>query len=148
MELWQCFSDDARRAILAAHRAAVGSGAPLICPEHLLLSLMKVRGGVAAEVLQAVGVDAEQLGHELLSESTPASDTTSDREVSFTLDAQRSLQCAYREYRQMGSEQIGTGHLLLGLVQEGGELAGRLVAEGLSCESVRTLLDASEPQDD
>jgi hypothetical protein len=54
------FTGRAKRVVEAAFREALAAGSDEIAPEHLLLALAS-RKGVAAEVLAALGADAERL---------------------------------------------------------------------------------------
>lgn len=127
MELWQRFTSRARRAVLMAHDEAQRMGMQLISTEHLLLGLMRLREGIAAEILESLGVDLERLRSELRRQMEAETSGEGSSDVSFTPEAQRVLQRAYAEARQLGDYHIGTEHILIGLLREGRGAAYRLL---------------------
>ena len=59
----------------------------------------------------------------------------------FTDRARRAVVHAREEARRLGHRQVGTGHLLLGLVSEGDGLAARvLLARGVDAERLRDVV--------
>ena len=60
----------------------------------------------------------------------------------FTQRARRVLSFAHKEAERMQSAQIGTEHLLLGLLLDQGGIAGRVLRElGLDIDSVLTITE-------
>ncbi len=127
MELWQRFTSRARRAVLMAHDEAQRMGMQLISTEHLLLGLMRLREGVAAEIMESLGLDLERLRSELRRQMEGETTGEGPADVQFTPEAQRVLQRAYAEARQLGDYHIGTEHILVGLLREGRGAAYRLL---------------------
>jgi ornithine carbamoyltransferase (EC 2.1.3.3) len=67
---------------------------------------------------------------------TPAN--TQSTEISMTPRAKRVLDLAYDEARQMGDTEVGSEHLLLGLIREaGGGAADLLTSMGVQLETAR-----------
>jgi ATP-dependent Clp protease ATP-binding subunit ClpC len=67
----------------------------------------------------------------------------------FTQRARRVLSLAHQEAERMHQERIDTEHLLLGLIQEEGGVAGRVLRElGLEMERVREMVERLSPQGD
>ncbi len=128
MELWQRFTSRARRAVLMAHDEAQRMGMQLISTEHLLLGLIRLREGVAAEILESLGLDLDRLRNELRRqmEAEPTGEVGRG-DVQFTPEAQRVLHRAFAEARQMGDYHIGTEHIVIGLLREGRGAAYRLL---------------------
>ena len=130
-----------QEALADAIRRAVRAGNPHLEPVHLLQALLEQDGGVAAPLLDAVGVDratvaaeAEALLHQLPSAS---GETVSSPEASRATLA--VLNAAGDRARAMGDEFVATEHLLVGLAQAGGPTADLLRSAGTSPEE---LLDA------
>ncbi|MFW6156820.1 MAG: Rid family detoxifying hydrolase [Armatimonadota bacterium] len=118
MELWQRFTHRARRAILIAHDEASQRQQALIGTEHLLLGLIRLGEGLAADILREMGVDLDALREEI-DQITPIGEAERpSREISFTPEARGVLQTAYGQARDMGDDHIGTEHILLGLLRE------------------------------
>ena len=148
MELWQRFTSRARRAVVLAHGEAVGAGTPLIGPEHLLLGLLSVEECSAIDVLKSIGAPADELASELR-EQLPRGEGPEEpeRQIAFTLEAQRALQVAYAEAKRLKHPHVGTEHLLLGLAHEGLRC---LTAHGVDVARVREALteqQESAPQE-
>ena len=60
----------------------------------------------------------------------------------FTQSARRVLSLAHKEAEQMGHTQIGTEHLLLGMMRHGESIAAQVLDElGLEIESVLTMIE-------
>ncbi len=141
MELWQRFTSRARRAVLMAHDEAQRMGMQLISTEHLLLGLMRLREGVAAEILESLDLDLDRLRSGLRRQMEAEVGGEGSSEVSFTPEAQRVLSRAYAEARQLGDYHIGTEHILLGLLREGRGAAYRLLRrQGADLPMVRQAL--------
>jgi ATP-dependent Clp protease ATP-binding subunit ClpC len=141
MELWQRFTSRARRAVLMAHDEAQRMGMQLISTEHLLLGLMRLREGIAAEILESLGVDLELLRSELRRQMQVESTGEGSSDVSFTPEAQRVIQRAYAEARQLSDYHIGTEHILIGLLREGRGAAYKLLRRhGADLPAVRHAL--------
>src|SRR6056297_1124960 len=119
MELWQRFTHRARRAILIAHDEASQMRMHLIGTEHLLLGLIRLGEGMAAEILRSLDVDLHELRADLRRNIDMGSEDQPSNEISFTPEAQRVLQLAYGQARELDDHHIGTEHILLGLAREG-----------------------------
>ena len=143
MELWQRFTVRARRVILIAHDEASQVRSPEITPEHLLLGLIRLGEGTAAEILRALDVNMDQLRADLRRHMSAGSEDESTDEVRFTPEAQRVQQLAYAQARELEDEHIGTEHLLLGLAcSERESEAQRILFEhGVSQARLREVLD-------
>ncbi len=119
MELWQRFTHRARKAILIAHDEASQMRMHLIGTEHLLLGLIRLGEGTAADILGHLNVDLSQLRADLRRSIDMGSEDQPSNDISFTPEAQRVLQIAYAQARELDDQHIGTEHILLGLAQEG-----------------------------
>jgi len=107
--------------------------------EHLLLGLLRERGGIAAKVLSnLLGVEINRV--------RPAVEfiiERGDRDVPSTLiltpRTKKVIELAADEARHLAYDSIGTEHLLLGLVREGEGIAvGVMVNLGVRLEQVHT----------
>jgi ATP-dependent Clp protease ATP-binding subunit ClpC len=141
MELWQRFTHRARRAILIAHDEASQMRMHLIGTEHLLLGLIRLGEGMAAEILRSLNVDLGQLRADLRRNIDMGSEDQPSNEISFTPEAQRVLQLAYGQARELNDHHIGTEHILLGLAREGRGAAYRtLRRHNVDAARVRTAI--------
>ena len=118
----------ARKALLQAQLAARWYYHPQVDTEHLLLGLVRERGGAAARALQELGGDLSRvLEHFEALTSEPSGRPTPDR-VEYTPAAQAAIDRAVHESTQRGHPQAGTGHLLLGVLSVSGGQAHALLA--------------------
>ncbi len=105
--------------------------------EHLLLGLVRENEGVAAQVLQKMGVSLGKVRQEIEAEVQPGADPGSS-EPKLTPKAKRVLELAADEARRMRHNYIGTEHLLLALLREKDGLAATVLRRlGLNLEKAR-----------
>jgi uncharacterized protein len=153
MELWQRFTNRARRTVLLAHGEATRTRAALIGTEHLLGALLQIGEGAAYQALDDLGVDLDAMQNEVKAQTQVGTEEVAGSEITFTPDAQSALQLAYAEARQRGDEQVGTGHILLGLVLVGKGPAHRILEHhmidiGAAREAVAEALEKTrEPRE-
>ena len=106
--------------------------------EHLLLGLVREGEGVAAKVLNNLGVELEKV-REAVEFIIGRGDRIVLGEVGLTPRAKKVIELAVDEARRFNHHYIGTEHLLLGLVREGsGVAAGVLESLGVRLERLRT----------
>jgi ATP-dependent Clp protease ATP-binding subunit ClpA len=142
------FTEQSRRVFSLAQEEAQRLDHNYIGTEHLLLGLIREHQGIAARVLANLGVDLANArnGVELIigRGSPPAAGGPG-----LTPRAKKVIQLAMDEARQLDSHDVGTEHLLLGLVREGGGIAaGVLESLGAPLANIRqaTLQALSAPR--
>jgi hypothetical protein len=124
------FTARARRALAAAHAAAAGGE---IGAEQLLAGLLRDEDSMAAKVLEQLGVDRRALRR-------PPGPSGEPAPAGARLDgeARRAIELAVREAAGLGHGFVGTEHLLLGILAEGGSAACRaLAAAGADLDRAR-----------
>jgi len=144
------FTERARKVILLAKEEAKRFNHDYIGTEHILLGLIREGEGVAAAVLQKLGLSPEKIRLEVekLVQSGPSTMVSGD--IPFTPKAKKVIELAMEEARSLGHNYIGTEHLLLGLIREGEGVASQVLMNlGLDLNRVRneviTLLGSSGP---
>jgi ATP-dependent Clp protease ATP-binding subunit ClpA len=126
--------------------------------EHLLLGLVREGEGIAAGVLESLDVSLEMVRERVIEVVSSVQGTTmkgsyfpsssgsmpisTEESVAtfdtFTERARKALQLAQEEAQRFNHNYIGTEHILLGLVREGGDVAGRVLNNlGLDLHKVR-----------
>jgi ATP-dependent Clp protease ATP-binding subunit ClpC len=132
------FTAGAREALSLAQEEAQRFQHTSIDSGHLLLGLIREREGVAANVLNNLGVELNQVrdGVEFI---IGRGEHAVLGEIGLTPRAKKVIELAVDEARRLNHHAIGTEHLLLGLVREG-EGLGVAVLERLDVrlEQVRT----------
>jgi ATP-dependent Clp protease ATP-binding subunit ClpA len=129
--------------------------------EHLLLGLVREGDGIAVGVLESLGVQPERIFRLILripGNATPpnvsgistarpssysyAPSFSRDRFDRFTERARRVLSLSQEEAQRFQHNYIGTEHLLLGLVREGGGVAARVLGNlGIELDKVRSAVE-------
>jgi ATP-dependent Clp protease ATP-binding subunit ClpA len=132
------FNDRAKRVLALAQDEAIRFNHNYIGTEHLLLGLMREDEGVAAQVLRSLGADLSKMRQQVERIIGRGEATTSPSEITLSPRTKRVIEFAIDEARKLGHSHVGTEHLLLGIVREGGSIAnGVLDALGLKPEAIR-----------
>ncbi|MFH0771509.1 MAG: ATP-dependent Clp protease ATP-binding subunit [Candidatus Omnitrophota bacterium] len=144
------FTERARKVIILAKEEAKRFNHDYIGTEHILLGLIKEGEGVAAAVLQNLGLGLESIRLEVEKLVQPGPPTVVSGDIPFTPKAKKVIELATDEARNLGHNYIGTEHLLLGLIREGEGVASQVLANlGLDLNKVRqevmSLLGAASP---
>jgi ATP-dependent Clp protease ATP-binding subunit ClpA len=116
---------------------AVRFNHPYIGTEHLLLGLAREGEGVAARVLDSLGVQLGELrrGTELISKRGGV--TLDPATIELSSAAKTAFALAREEKLNLGQTEIRTEHLLLGLLRENGKGLEVIHSLGLTPEKVR-----------
>ncbi|HEY51197.1 MAG TPA: ATP-dependent Clp protease ATP-binding subunit [Dehalococcoidia bacterium] len=131
------FSERARRVLTIAQEEARQMNHSYIGTEHILLGLAREEEGVAAKVLNNLGVSLNKV-RSAVEFISGRGERPSAGETGLTPRAKRVIELAIDEARQLGHNYIGTEHLLLGLLREGeGVAAGVLDSLGVTLEKTR-----------
>jgi ATP-dependent Clp protease ATP-binding subunit ClpC len=131
------FTEHARKVLALAQEEAQRFQHNYIGTEHLLLGLVREGEGVAAKVLTNLGV---QLGdvRRAVEFIIGRGDRIVEGEIGLTPRAKKVIELAVDEAKLLKHQYIGTEHILLGLVREGGGIAaGVLESMGVKLEQVR-----------
>lgn len=132
------FTDRARKALSLAQEEAQRFQHPYIDTEHLLLGLLREGEGVAAYVLNSLGVELNKV-RDAVGAIVGRGDHMVPGEIGLAPRAKKVILLAVDEAHRLNHPAIGTEHLLLGLVREGEGLAvGVLESLGVRLERVRT----------
>jgi ATP-dependent Clp protease ATP-binding subunit ClpA len=132
------FTERARKVLSLAQEEAQRFQHNYIGTEHLLLGLVREGEGVAAKVLENMGVQLADI-RKAVEFIIGRGDRIVLGEIGLTPRAKKVIELAVDEARRLNHHFIGTEHLLLGLVREGeGIAAGVLESLGVNLERVRT----------
>lgn len=134
--MFERFTDRARRCVVLAQEHARQMNHTYIGTEHLLLGLIEEGDGVAARALNACDVALEDVrGYVEKVVGVGASPPTGH--IPFTPRAKKVMEFSQREALQLGHNYIGTEHVLLGLLREGGGVGAQAVNHYSSIQDVR-----------
>jgi Clp amino terminal domain, pathogenicity island component/ClpX C4-type zinc finger len=137
--VFERFTDRARRVLVLAQEEARLLHHNFIGTEHLLLGLIHEGDGVAAQVIEQLGISLEDVRTRVQDIIGRSSMEESDSRP-FTPRAKKVLELSLREALQLGHNDIGTEHILLGLIREG-EGVGAQVLIGLGVDPLRVRQD-------
>jgi len=138
------FTASAQDALSHAHAHAEATRQPWIGTSHLLLGLYEVEAGRAGQALRRLAVDAVTMVAQQEPEESP-------QELAGPLlptsHVRRVLKLARDEARREGASQMGTDHLLLGLLRDGESwTAAALEDAGVTVETCRQALHEVGPE--
>jgi len=132
------FTERVRKVIYLAREEAARLQHDYIGTEHLLLGVIREGEGIAATVLNNLGLDLDRIRQEVENMVSAAGGTMTIGEIPFTPRAKRVLELAVEEARSLGHNYVGTEHLLLGLIREGEGVAAKVLLElGVDRKRVR-----------
>jgi len=126
--MFERFTERARQVVVLAQDEARALRHNYIGTEHLLLGLLREQDGIAARVLDSLGITIEEVRVEV-GRIVGEGDEATASQIPFTPRAKKVLELALREAQALGHHYIGTEHLLLGLVRENEGVAARILLE-------------------
>ena len=144
------FTARAEKALEYAQEIAMELGHNYIGTEHLLYGLVEEGTGVASKVLQNQGLTSEKVKQSIEEIVGVGDEIENANQISFTPRSKRVIENAFLEARKLGTEYIGTEHLLIGIMKEGDCVATRIMLEedvnpqGLYNELVKVLNEEGE----
>ena len=135
------FTEKAQEAIVAAQQLAERMQSPVLDAEHLLAALVGPDDGIPAETLRRLGVDLAAFRGEIAAALARRARVQGG---SLTLDARakKVIEHAQGEARRLGDEYTSTEHLLLGVVESGGDAQALLERHGAGREAILGALTA------
>ncbi len=121
--MFERYTESARRALFFARYKATQLGATVIETEHVLLGLTRESQGLVARILALSQLSLESLRREIEGRSA---------------ETHRVLRFAAAEADRLRHSDIGTEHLLLGLLREESSVAASILTRhGLRLDDVR-----------
>ena len=144
--MMQRFTDDAQRVLSFAQEAALELGHDYVGTEHVLIGLTKVKNGVAAKALEELGIVTEDI-FEAVEEQVGRGNKKATS-IYMTPRVKHVLELAVQVANRMNHNYVGTEHILLGLLSDGGGVAvGILRAMNIRTddivEAIRHILGSS-----
>src|SRR5580698_3390694 len=115
--VFERYTEKARRVIFFARYEASQYGSPYIETEHLLLGLMREDKALASRFLRSHG-SIESIRKEIESRITIRERISTSVEVPLSQECKRILNFAAEEAERLGHKHVGTEHLLLGILRE------------------------------
>ena len=144
--MMQRFTDDAQRVLSFAQEAALELGHDYVGTEHVLIGLTKVKNGVAAKALEELNIVTEDIFEAV--EDQVGRGNKKATSIYMTPRVKNVLELAVQVANRMNHNYVGTEHILLGLLSDGGGVAvGILRAMNIRTddivEAIRHILGSS-----
>ncbi len=146
------FTENAQKIILIAQEEAKRLNHDYVGTEHILLGLSAIEGTVSNKILSNLGVTFRKVRQEIEKMVGVGDTIMLLGEIPFTPRAKKVLEFSVEESQMLGTEHIGTEHILLGLIREEEGMAGKILENlGLNLDLVRetvlNFLGDAEPGD-
>ena len=136
------FTERAKKVLTLAQTEAERSHHSYIGTEHLLLGLMRERDGLAAQVLESLGLEIESVRGTIES-VLGRSERLIIQQIIPTSRVKKVIEISFEEARAMGHNYVGTEHLLIGLMVEGEGVAAHVLQDlGVTLDKVRSQVDS------
>ncbi|HUT75554.1 MAG TPA: ATP-dependent Clp protease ATP-binding subunit [Armatimonadota bacterium] len=132
-ELWQRFTAPATRVVQYAQDEARKLGGSTVGTEHVLLGLLREGDGIAARVLERLGISLGRVRSEIHRQLGLIDNRIStEAPINWSPKAKRVLELALEEASELNPRlglpnYIDTEHILLGLIREGEGQAARVL---------------------
>ncbi len=138
--MFERYTEKARRVIFFAHYEASQYGSPYIETEHLLLGLLREDRALVKQFLGQSSA-ALEIRAEIEKHIPPRERISTSVEVPLTSDSKKILNFAAEEAERLAQHQVGTEHLLLGILRVEDSLAAQILrARGLKLATLREQL--------
>ena len=115
------FTDDAQRVLSFAQEAALELGHDYVGTEHVLIGLTKIKNSVAAKALEELGIVTEDVFKAV--EEQVGRGNKKATSIYMTPRVKHVLELAIQVANRMNHNYVGTEHILLGLLSDGGGVA-------------------------
>ncbi len=142
MAMFERFSERAVRIIMSAQEEAKRLGSNFVGVEHLLLGMIQEGEPIILRTLEHFRVDPAVLKGDL--EERVAETKTEGKvgpELPFNSQVKKVIELAWDEARGLGHSYVGVEHLLLGILREGGGIAGEVLGSlGLTTAAAKNVI--------
>ncbi|WP_126938226.1 ATP-dependent Clp protease ATP-binding subunit [Veillonella sp. CHU740] len=129
------YTEGAKRALAIAQEKAIEFKHNYVGTEHVLLGLVEEEKSVSARALAALGIKGKELEAEVV--AAVGKGTHSGGQLQMTPRTKHVLNLAQEAANSRGHNYIGTEHILLGLLSDGGGVAMQLLtSKGIRPEDV------------
>lgn len=106
-------------------------GSSVITPEHIVLSMLKIKRGLAYDIVKSIGINADKMSDDILKPI--------EKQMPETLTI---MKLAKEEARRIGRNVVGTEMFLLGIISEGTSVAFEALSElEITMKDARTVVE-------
>src|SRR5256886_1818850 len=135
------FTERAKKVLTLAQEEAERAHHSYIGTEHLLLGLLREGEGLAAKVLNNLGVEIGKV-RQTIESVLGRNERIIIQQIIPTSRVKKVIEISFEEARRMGHAYVGTEHLLLGLLIEGEGIAAHVLEDlGATLDKVRAEIE-------
>jgi ATP-dependent Clp protease ATP-binding subunit ClpC len=128
----------------AAQREARRFNAGEVLPEHVIIALLKEGAGIACKALMFLRIDLLEFRHTLESGIPRLPDIPGSGELPPSKRTKKLMEAATEEARNMGSDYLGTEHILFaGLREQGAAVQAYLSRHGVDTDMLRVVVQTT-----
>jgi len=136
--MFERFNEHVRRSLFFARYEASRSSSRSIATQHVLLGMLREADPVFTELLDGKGIDARGLRDELLGDRVSVERVSTSPDLPLAEETKKALAYAVHEAESMGHPNVGSEHLVLGLLRvEESTAATYLTGRGLELFQIR-----------
>ncbi|MBI5089723.1 MAG: ATP-dependent Clp protease ATP-binding subunit [Actinobacteria bacterium] len=121
------FTARAKSVVTHARDRARETGAETVLPLHVLLGLLHERGALAAQAIVAAGASLDDVRTRVDAALPSRAARTDAAHLTFSTGSKQLLERTLREALLLGHNYIGTEHMLLAMLGDPAEDAGRIL---------------------
>ena len=130
------FTKSGEKVLELANEIAFDFGHNYIGTEHILYALCEEENGVASKVLENQDVSPEDV-LDKIDEFIGGTSNEDTAVIGFTPRTKKVIENAYFEAKKLGSDYIGTEHILIGIMKEADSIAIRILLDlGVNPEEI------------
>jgi hypothetical protein len=145
--MFQRFDDRARHVVVIAQEESRALNHSEIAAVHLLLALARDEGSIGNQVLASLGVTYDETRAATVDVLGLARDRAALGHIPFTPGAKRALELALRAAVDLGDRDVGTDHVLLGLLDsDDADVEQVLAILALDAAALRSTVLALRPE--
>lgn len=126
--MYSNFTEKARNAINHAHDIACELGQGYVGSEHILAGLAREGSGVGAKLLEENNITEEKIVGAIKKLTQTGQPIDKSAELALTPRSKRILEISAYEARQLGHGYIGTEHILMAIIHDGGGVGASILA--------------------
>jgi ATP-dependent Clp protease ATP-binding subunit ClpC len=136
--MFERFNEHVRRSLFFARYEASRSSSRSIALEHVLLGMLREADPALNEMLRSRGIDPRKLRDEFFGERVAVERVSTSPDLPLAEETKKALAFAVHEAESMGHSNVGSEHLILGLLRvEGSTAAEYLNAHGVELFQLR-----------
>jgi ATP-dependent Clp protease ATP-binding subunit ClpC len=136
--MFERFNEHVRRSLFFARYEASRAASRAIGTEHLLLGMLREADEVISDLFARMDVDVRELREELLGDRVALDRVSTSPDLPLAEETKKALAFAVHEAESMGHPNVGTEHLVLGLLRvEGSSAAQYLGSHGFDLFQLR-----------